>query len=48
MYIQELKGKVRPLLVEVEDSEQAQLAIQYPQLGDLVGRGIELIQADGL
>ena len=54
MYIQELKGnvrvfcRVRPLLVEDEDSEQSQSVVQYPQFGDLVGRGIELIQADGI
>nr|AMS24245.1 kinesin 14-Ib protein [Marsilea vestita] len=51
--IQELKGnirvfcRVRPLLVEDEDGEQVQSVVQYPQFGDLVGRGIELTQAEG-
>lgn len=51
--IQELKGnirvfcRVRPLLVEDEDMEQAQQVVQYPQFGELVGRGIDLVQAEG-
>jgi hypothetical protein len=53
MDMQELKGnvrvfcRVRPLLVEDEDSEQTQSVVEYPQAGELVGRGIELVQAEG-
>ncbi|KAH7282430.1 hypothetical protein KP509_35G030400 [Ceratopteris richardii] len=51
--IQELKGnirvfcRVRPLLVDGEDTEQSQSVVQYPQFGELFGRGIDLVQADG-
>lgn len=53
MDLQELKGnirvfcRVRPLLVDDEDSEQAQSVVQYPQVGELAGRGIDLVQAEG-
>nr|AMS24246.1 kinesin 14-Ic protein [Marsilea vestita] len=49
--IQELKGnirvfcRVRPLLGD-EDPEHVP-AVQYPQYGDLVGRGVELVQTEG-
>ncbi|KAI5075513.1 hypothetical protein GOP47_0009589 [Adiantum capillus-veneris] len=51
--IQELKGnirvfcRVRPLIVDEEDNELAHSVVQYPQAGELVGHGIDLVQAEG-
>ncbi|MCO5572766.1 hypothetical protein L7F22_026525 [Adiantum nelumboides] len=51
--IQELKGnirvfcRVRPLIVDDEEHEMAQSVVQYPQAAELVGRGIDLVQAEG-